>query len=1027
MQSPCGYSWLDLASLSGRQYKVVKCEHSVGTHFNSSALQTLEFGWNMSTIEEIPLSVKHMTDLPSIDMLVSQSQKIRKSKNFACSMHLHTWIVQCGVEAHEALGNHLVPLFVDCGSMPIAQQIFHRLVIRNEYTWASLIQGYLESGKTQYAFDLFQKMQEENASPSLHTYVSLLKACAKLRSLTKGQEIHTEVAKEELENNPFVSNILLDLYAKCGSFDEARDIFEMIPIQSVLSWTAIISGYTEHGLNEEAFICWEEMQQKGILPDPVTFVCVLKTCAGMKALHRGQEIHSMVVEEGLENNVYVGNALLGLYAKCGFLLDAQEVFEDLPVQDVVSWTELIIGYSEYGSCERALNCLEHMQAKGVLADAVTYIPGIKACGSSGAVDKGQELHAQVIKYGWESQPSVGCSVVDMYVNCSLLLDARKVFDKLPAQNKFSWTVLILGYVEHDLHNEALTCLQQMRLEGVCPDAVTLVCGIRASNSLRSLEIGRALHSEVVQEGFEGDPFIGSSLVGFYAECGLLVEAREVFNELLARDLAVWNALMAGYVQHGLGEDAMNLLSEMQHEGVSLDALTYASCLKACSIAGDLSKGLELHSAIVKGLCELDFFVASALVEMYAKHGLFAEAKQVFNNFPEQDIVLWSILIARYADLGLGDEALSYFEEMQLKGISPNAVTYLGGLKACCGIEAITRGKQLHADIVKKGFEDVSSISNALVTLYASCGWLTDAQDVFNNLSARDGVSWASLLAGYAKHQRLEEASNCLELLQRDGMPVDELSWSTIILSYAERGESERASITYARMQEQGISPSSGTFLSILKAHGNAAALEMGRRVHAQVHRNTELQSYQLITTALVSMYGKCGSMVDAHLAFSEMLKRDIVGWNALVTEYARKGDSERVFHSFDKMQQEGIQPDQITFLNLLTVCNHAGLADVGCVYFQLMSNCYGIIPTSEHHNCLIDLLSRAGQFDEAIMIMDKLPSRPDLVAWSAVLSSCQNSGNVETAGEAFEMILSSKTIDASTFTLMSNIYADAFW
>eukprot|EP00250_Pteridium_aquilinum_P015691 c22700_g8_i1 orf=586-2457(+) len=619
-QVPSGHLWPESASfrgLEGSAEKIMKYEPIARAYLNASSAQMVDISWEMPTIEEKPFSSKHKVDLPSIGTFVAQLRNSRKLKSFASSVHLHTCIVQCGLEAHEALGNYLVPLFVDCGNMPVAQQIFHRLVIRNEYSWASLIQGYVDFGKMQSAFDLFQKMQEDNASPSLHTYVSLLKACARLKSLTKGQEIHAEVAKEELENDPFVSNVLVDLYAKCGSFDEAQDVFEMLPVQNVLSWTAIISGYAEHGMSEAALRCWEKMQQKGILPDTVTFICVLKACAGMRVSHKGQEVHSMVAEEGLENNVFVGNALVGLYAKCGLLLDAQEVFDNLSVHDVVSWTELIIGYSEYGSCEIALSCLEKMQATGVLADAVAYASCIKACGSLGAVEKGQELHAEVIKHGLESQPSIGCSLVDMYAKCNLILDAQKVFDKLPAQSKFSWTALISGYVEHGLHKEALTRLQQMRIEGVCPDAVTLACGIRAASSLRSPEVGQELHGEVIQEGFEGDPFIGSSLVGFYAQCGLLIEAREVFNELSARDVVAWNALMAGYAEHGLGEDALKLLDEMQHEAISFDALTYVSSLKACSIVGAIAKGLELHSSIVKGVCELDFFVASALVDMYA--------------------------------------------------------------------------------------------------------------------------------------------------------------------------------------------------------------------------------------------------------------------------------------------------------------------------------------------------------------------------------------------------------------------------
>ncbi|MCO5573571.1 hypothetical protein L7F22_027343 [Adiantum nelumboides] len=188
------------------------------------------------------------------------------------------------------------------------------------------------------------------------------------------------------------------MYAKCGSLVEAREVFDVLPVRNVVTWTALIGGYSQNNQGDQALHYFEQMRHAGVAPNAVTYACTLKACGSLKRIKLGEELHREVEQEGiLQSNQYVGNALVDMYAKCGMLAKARSVFAKLASRNRVSWNALIAGHVEQERGEEALSCFEQMQQQGIPPDVITYTCVLKACASIGAIDEGMKVHDDLKK------------------------------------------------------------------------------------------------------------------------------------------------------------------------------------------------------------------------------------------------------------------------------------------------------------------------------------------------------------------------------------------------------------------------------------------------------------------------------------------------------------------------------------------------------------------------------------------------------------------------------------------------------
>eukprot|EP00250_Pteridium_aquilinum_P018807 c24213_g11_i1 orf=207-1673(-) len=476
----------------------------------------------------------------------------------------------------------------------------------------------------------------------------------------------------------------------------------------------------------------------------------------------------------------------------------------------------------------------------------------------------------------------------------------------------------------------------------------------------------------------------------YAKCGLLSEAQDLFDKLSEQTHVSWTALIAGYSDYGRDEEALSLFKQLQMQGTFIDTVTLICSLKACGNVGARDAGKEMHTEIaVKGFLERDGYIGISLVDMYMKCGLLAEAQKVFDKLPIRDVVLWTALIAGYTEHGCGKEALNWLKQMRQEGVSPNAFTLVCCLRACIYTGATMRGRGLHAEIIYKGLETELLIGNTLINMYAKWGLLAEAREVFDNISVQKVIAWTVLMTGYVDHGQSQEALMCLD-----------------------------------QMRDQGISPDAVTLVCCLTACGSSGALSKSQELHADIVKKG-YDKDALIGNTLIDTYGRCGLLEAAEKVFDKLQDPEVVAWNALIAAYSELGESEDVFHIFNRMIRKGVKPDEVTFVSMLNSCSHAGLLEKGQMLFGAIGYDHDFIPTGEHYTCLADMYGRAGHIDMAITLIERLPFHPGVVLWHTVLGACHKWGNVELARHAFEYVVAMNLKDAAAYVCISNIFSDS--
>ncbi|XP_057837432.2 pentatricopeptide repeat-containing protein At1g11290, chloroplastic-like [Cryptomeria japonica] len=945
---------------------------------NGFVEQALETFKQMQLAGIQPNSTTFTTILPACAKMGAMEQGI----------DIHHSIMEGGFLSDIMVGNAVIDVYAKCGSIEKARELFERMPQRNVVSWNTMIAGYAQNGFIEKALETFKQMQLPGVKPDSTTFASILPACAKTGALEQGMDIHQSIKERGILSDIVVATALFDMYAKCGSIHKAYELFDRIPHKDVISWNAMIAGYTQNGFFDKALETFKNMQLAGVKPDPTTFTSILPACAKMGALEQGMDIHQSIIEQGFLSHVTVGNALVDMYGKCGNTDKARELFERMPQRNVVSWTAMIAGYTQNGFVEKALETFKQMQLAGVCPDLTTFASILSACAKMGALELGMDIHKSIMEGGYLSDIIVGNALVDMYAKCEKIDKAHELFDRMPQRDVFSWNAMIVGYAQNGFAEKALENFKQMQLAGAKPDSTTFASVLPACAKIGALEWGMDIHKSIKEGGFLSDIVVGNALVDMYSKCGSIDKAHKLFDRMPQRNVVSWTIMVAGYSQNGCFEMALETFKQMQSAGVKPDLTTFASILPACAKMGALEHGMDIHKSIIKEGFFSDVVVANALVDMYAKSGSIHKARELFERMPQRDVISWNAMVAGYAQIGFVDKALETFKQMQLASVKPNSATIASILPACAKMGALEQGMDIHQSIIEGGGCSDIIVGNALVDMYAKCGSMDKARVMFDRMHQRNVVSWTAMIAGYAQNGLVEKA---LE--------------------------------TFKQMQLAGVEPDSTTFVSILPACAKMGALELGMDIHQNIKGGGFLSDV-IVTTALVDMYAKCGSIYKARELFDRMPQRDAISWNAMIAGYAQNGFCKDALKTFELMKHSGTYPDAVSFACVLYACSHVGLVDEGCTYLNQMSNPYCIRPTIDHYVCMIDLLARAGYLEDTLNFIIKIPFKPVVVVWMCFLGACRSHMNLGLGVFTAMLLFDLDPKNASTYVLLSNIYAE---
>ncbi|XP_068329762.1 putative pentatricopeptide repeat-containing protein At3g49142 [Pyrus communis] len=451
---------------------------------------------------------------------------------------------------------------------------------------------------------------------------------------------------------------------------------------------------------------------------------------------------------------------------------------------------------------------------------------------------------------------------------------------------------------------------------------------------------------------------------------------------------------------------------------------YAPIFQSLTAKNLLKLGQQVHAQMALRGFEPDAYLGAKMVAMYASSDDLDSAVAIFHRVNNPSTLLYNSIIRAYTLHGFSEETMEIYGRMHCLGLKGDSFTYPFVLKCCAELSRIWIGKCVHGLSLSVGLESDMYVGTSLINMYVKCCDMRDARRLFDKMTVRDVSSWNALIAGYMKDGEICLAEDLFG--QMPGRNI--VSWTAMISGYTQNGLAEQALFLFDEMlkKDSKVKPNWVTIISVLPACAHSAALERGRNIHNFASR-IGLESNVSIQTALLAMYAKCGSLLDARQCFERVRRtqNNLVAWNTMITAYASHGRGSEAVSTFEDMIVAGVQPDNITFTGLLSGCSHSGLVDVGLKYFDYMKTVYSVEPRVEHYACVVDLLGRAGRLAEAKDLISKMPMQAGPSIWGAMLSACRKYHNLEIAEIAARSLFILEPENSGNYVMLSNIYAEA--
>ncbi|XP_022678792.1 pentatricopeptide repeat-containing protein At2g27610 [Setaria italica] len=573
-----------------------------------------------------------------------------------------------------------------------------------------------------------------------------------------------------------------------------------------------------------------------------------------------------------------------------------------------------------------------------------------------------------------------CKRLDSLMKSGRLTDALDLFDRMPRKNVVAWTSAISGCTRNGRPEAAAAMFADMLASGVATNDFACNAALAACAAAGALGLGEQVHSLAVRAGFAGDAWIGTCLIELYSRCGSLRAAEEVFRQMESPDVVGYTSLVSALCRDGEFARAVEVLCQMMRQGLQPNEHTMTSILAACPRV----LGEQIHGYIVKAMGLQSVYASSALIDLYSRNGDCDMARSVFQKLDSKNVVSWCSMMQLCSRDGRLEDALRVFSEMVSEGVEPNEFAFSIALGACGSADL---GRQIHCSAIKHNLMTDIRVSNALLSMYGRSGLTEELEAVLDHIENPDLVSWTAAISANFQN-----------------------------------GFGEKAVALLSKMHSQGFAPNDYTFSSGLSSCADLALLDQGRQFHCLALK-LGCDSKICTGNALINMYSKCGQIASARLAFDVMNLHDVTSWNSLIHGFAQHGDVNLTLEAFSEMCSSGCKPDDSTFLGVLVGCNHAGLVKEGEMFFRLMIDQYGIIPTPSHYACMIDMLGRNGRFDEALGMIEKMPFEPDVLIWKTLLASCKLHRNLDMGKLAADKLMELSERDSASYVLMSNIYA----
>ncbi|KAJ4965126.1 hypothetical protein NE237_016975 [Protea cynaroides] len=524
----------------------------------------------------------------------------------------------------------------------------------------------------------------------LSLYSPILQLCIDSRAEKEGRFVHDHLLQNGLNSDLHFNTKLVIFYSKIGDIKAAYDVFDKMPNRSVVSWTAMISGFAQNGYSKEALEVFQQMRRSRVQVNQFTYGSVLKACTSMLCLDVGKQVQGCIVKSRYLEDLCVLSALVCLHSKCGRMEDAHSLFEMMLDRDTVSWNALIGGYAVQGLADDSFGTFQSMLRDGMIPDQFTFGSILRACGGVKALIKVKLIHGLILQMGFGSYEVVTGSLIDAYAKSRSVRCAKLLYDSMPQKDLISCTALITGYAHEgsrysmealDLFGEIIQ--MQMGMDGIILCSMLNICA-----NVALLSLGRQIHATALKKQPKYDVAVGNALVDMYAKSGEIEDAYHAFDDIQGKNVISWTSLIAGYGKHGYGERALKLFENMEDNKLKPNDVTFLSLLFACSHTGMTTKGWECFNSMVskyKINPRVEHY--ACMVDLFARGGQLEEAYDlVLKMSIKPNASIWGSILGAcriHGNMSLGEVAARHLFDLDPK----NAVNYvaLAGIYAEAGL------------------------------------------------------------------------------------------------------------------------------------------------------------------------------------------------------------------------------------------------------------------------------------------------------------------------------------------------------
>lgn len=550
------------------------------------------------------------------------------------------------------------------------------------------------------------------------------------------------------------------------------------------------------------------MLASGFRPDGHSLTILLKGCSdnGLE-VGVGKRAHACILRNGLELDPFLVTALIDMYAKCGDVAAAFDVFDGSIGKCVPIWNAMIAGFYRVGEWERSLELFVQMTFEGFAVESATVSSVLMACSVGDAAAFGRGVHCCVVKMGFELHPYVSTSLVVMYGKFGAVGDARRVFYCVPDKRIELWNAMTSVCIGNGFLDEALYVYNRMRLSSMQPDSFTVSNMLSACSTAGLWDVGRSIHGELIKRPKLVNKAVQSSLITMYMKCGSIDNAISLFPSTKDRDLVTWGSMIVGFCQNQNFNEALGLFSRLRAEGLFLpDETIIASVASACTCLECLELGCQIHGLAVKSGAFSDQFVGSAFIDMYSKLGLPQLAGSIFSLLPCKNLVVLNTMISGYGRNGLLHESIGAFSEISELGLLPDSISVTSVLASVSSFAALEKGKMIHGYQVRNGIICDILVENALIDMYMKCGCLSYAQFIFERMPIRNVVSWNTVIAGYGSHGHCMKAIALFEEMGRSEILPDDTTFLSLLSSCSHSGLVEEGQKIFESVRRYSIVP-----------------------------------------------------------------------------------------------------------------------------------------------------------------------------------------------------------------------------